>query len=164
MESEPGPAPLDKRDPLAWAIELATAAARAGGGPFGAVIVRNGQVLATGTNRVVADCDPTAHAEIVAIRAATAALGSHVLDGATLYSSCEPCPMCAAAIHWARIARVEYAGDRKDAAQAGFDDAVLYRELRLEPPERTVPATRRLAECGREPFEAWDTNPGRTPY
>ncbi len=164
MESElaSGDGPAD--DPLAQAIDLAADSARTGGGPFGAVIVRNGQVLSVGTNHVVSGCDPTAHAEVVAIRRAAESLGTHDLAGAVLYSSCEPCPMCAAAIHWARIERVEFAGDRHDAARAGFDDAVLYRELPLPPSERSVPAVQRLAERGTEPFQAWDDNPGRAAY
>lgn len=168
MKDEPqsnrSPSPETDPDPLARALELACESARSGGGPFGAVIVRDGRVLATGANRVVPDRDPTAHAEVVAIRRAAAAAGSHDLSGAVLYSSCEPCPMCAAAIHWARIERVEFAGDRVDAARAGFDDDVLYRELPLAPQERTVPATRRLADQGNRPFEVWAENADRSPY
>ena len=151
-------------DPLAEAIDLAARSAGEGGGPFGAVLVHGGRVVARGTNRVVLDRDPTAHAEIVAIREAARRLGTHDLSGAVLYSSCEPCPMCVSAIHWARIERIEYAADRHAAARAGFDDELLYRELDLAPTARSVPATRRLAERGEEPFDAWRANPERAPY
>ena len=103
------------------------------GGPFGAVIVKDGRVVAEGVNRVTSDNDPTAHAEVSAIRAACAALGTFSLDGCDIYTSCEPCPMCLAAIHWARIARIFYGNTREDAARIGFDDERIYREIALSP-------------------------------
>lgn len=111
---------------LARAIELATANVAEGGGPFGAVIVRDGEVVAVGQNRVTRDLDPTAHAEVVAIRAACQALGTFSLEGCTLYASCEPCPLCLASSLWSRLDRVVYGADRDDAARGGFDDRAFY--------------------------------------
>jgi tRNA(Arg) A34 adenosine deaminase TadA len=149
---------------LRRALELALLSVEAGGGPFGAVVARAGQVVAEGTNRVVAARDPTAHAELVALRAAAAALGSHDLSGCELYASAEPCPMCAGAAHWSRIDRVFFSASRDDAARAGFDDALLFRELALPPARRAVPAQRALAEEGLAPFEAWRSKGDRVPY
>jgi len=149
---------------LRRAIELALASVEGGGGPFGAVVVRGGRVVAEGTNRVVLGRDPTAHAEVNAIRAAAAALGTHDLAGCELYASAEPCPMCAGAIHWARLDRLYFAAGRDDAARAGFDDAELYRELALPPAQRAVPALRALAAEGLAPFEAWRAKGDRAPY
>jgi guanine deaminase len=146
------------------ALRLALESAGTGGGPFGALVVRDGEIVAAGTNRVVADGDPTAHAEVVAIRAACRRLGTHRLDGCWIYASCEPCPMCFAAISWARVSRVLYAGTRDDAAAAGFDDALLYAELARPPGERIVPAVRLLGEEGRGPLAAWAAKGDRRPY
>ena len=156
-------------DPLATrhmrrALALACDSVAAGGGPFGAVVARGADPVAEGTNRVTEMLDPTAHAEITAIRRACAALGRFDLRGLTLYSSCEPCPMCLAAIHWARLDAVRFAGSREDAAAAGFDDALLYREVALPPERRSVPARRLLAAEGRRPFDAWMARPDRVPY
>jgi guanine deaminase len=137
---------------LERAIQLAVTSAQTGGGPFGAVLVRGGQILAEGSNAVVRSADPTAHAEIVAIRAACATLGSHELLGCVLYSSCEPCPMCLGAIHWARLSRLVFAADRDDAARAGFDDERLYREVSRPAADRFLP------------FEAWGRQEDRIPY
>lgn len=125
-------------------LERAVALAREGmtaskGGPFGCVVVKDGQVLAEGYNRVTSDQDPTAHAEIVAIREACRRLGSFQLEGCTLFASCEPCPMCLGAIYWARPAAVYYAGTRDDAARAGFDDAFIYEEIDTTGAERSIP-------------------------
>lgn len=146
------------------ALALACDSVAAGGGPFGAVIARGDEVVAEGTNRVTPELDPTAHAEITAIRRACAALGRFELRGLTLYSSCEPCPMCLAAIHWARLDAVRFAGGREEAAAAGFDDALLYREVALPPERRSVPASRLLPEEGQRPFTAWAAKPDRTSY
>lgn len=146
------------------ALRLARENVAAGGGPFAALVVRDGVVLAAGANRVVLDGDPTAHAEVVAIREACRRLAALRLDGCEIYASCEPCPMCAGAIAWARPARVFYAGTREDAAAAGFDDARLWTELSLPPARRSIPAERVLAEEGRGPFDAWAAKPDRTPY
>lgn len=149
---------------LRRAIALASESATAGGGPFGAVVVKDGAVVAEGANRVVLDRDPTAHAEVCAIRAASEALGTHELSGCVVYASAEPCPMCAAALHWARVDRVVFAASRTDAAAAGFDDEELYREIALPPAARAVPARQALAAEGRRPFEAWAKNGDRVPY
>ena len=134
------------------------------GGPFGAVVVRDGRVLGEGVNRVTDSADPTAHAEIVAIRAACRTLGTHNLSGATIYTSCEPCPMCLAAVLWARIDRMVYACSRDDAAAAGFDDAWFYRQVALPVDARALPAQRLLAEEGLMAFKAWIDNPDKVPY
>ena len=146
------------------AIALSLDSVRTGGGPFGALIARDGVILAEGSNRVTPDRDPTAHAEIVAIRAACTTLGSFGLQGCEIYTSCEPCPMCLGAIYWARLARIHYANDRTDAAAIGFDDAALYREVAVPPAARTLPMTRLLAAEARAAFEAWAAKPDKTPY
>ena len=146
------------------ALRRARESVAAGGGPFAALVVRDGVVLAAGTNRVVLDGDPTAHAEVVAIREACRRLGTFQLEGCEIYASCEPCPMCAGAIAWARPARVFYAGTRDDAAAAGFDDARLWAELAREPAGWAIPAERLLGDEGRSPFAAWAAKPDRTRY
>jgi len=149
---------------LRQAIALACESVATGGGPFGAVIARGAEVVAIGDNRVTADLDPTAHAEVTAIRRACAALGRFELRGLTLYSSCEPCPMCLASIHWARLDGAYFAGTRWDAAAAGFDDELLYREVALPLEQRTVPTIPLLPEEGKAPFEAWLAKSDRTAY
>jgi tRNA(Arg) A34 adenosine deaminase TadA len=134
------------------------------GGPFGAVIVQGDRIVAEGCNRVTAALDPTAHAEIVAIRTACVALGRFDLRGCDVYTSCEPCPMCLAALYWARVDRVFYANDRVEAARIGFDDALIYREVALPPDLRLIPMTRLLADEAREIFAEWTRKPDRIPY
>lgn len=146
------------------ALRLAAESATAGGGPFGALVVRGAEVLAVGANRVVLDRDPTAHAEVVALRAAAQRLGSHVLAGCEVYTSCEPCPMCLGALVWARVDRVWFSASRHDAAAAGFDDARIYDELTLPFEQRTLPIARLLAAHGREPFDVWLANAARRHY
>ncbi len=147
------------------AIALATENVRElRGGPFGAVIVRDNLLVAEGANQVTATSDPTAHGEIVAIRAAGAALQSFTLAGCTLYSSAEPCPMCLAAIHWARIDRFFYGNSVAVAEQAGFDDAKLYREFTLAPALRSVPAIPLLADEAAASFALWQRSPLRVHY
>ncbi|WP_410620853.1 nucleoside deaminase [Amycolatopsis sp. cmx-8-4] len=149
---------------LAEAIRIAETNVANGGGPFGALIVRDGEIVSTGVNRVTANLDPTAHAEVVAIRAACQALGTFTLDGCVLVSSCEPCPMCLSSALWARVDKVLYAADRDDAARAGFDDRVFY-ELFDRPRETwTVPVTRLSATDGFAPFAAWLDKSDRTDY
>ena len=150
---------------LRRAIELATDNVRLGrGGPFGALVVREGEVLAEGVNQVTSACDPTAHAEVQAIRAACAKLERFDLRGCVLYASCEPCPMCLGAIYWARLDALYYAATRHDAAEAGFDDSLLYDELPKPDAERRLPIACLLKEEGRRPFELWVADSGRVRY
>jgi tRNA(Arg) A34 adenosine deaminase TadA len=125
------------------------------GGPFGAVIARDGEIVAEGRNLVLASRDPTAHAEIVAIREACRRLGSFQLDGCDIYSSCEPCPMCLGAIYWARPRRLFFASSRLDAATAGFDDSFIYEQIVLPIDRRSIPTTQDLREEARGVFDAW---------
>jgi len=149
---------------LERAIALGVANVARGGGPFGAVVAAGERVVAEGANRVTATCDPTAHAEIVAIRAAGNALSRFSLEGFTLYASCEPCPMCLAACYWARLDRVVFAADRFDAQAAGFDDAHLYEELTRPLAERALPLVRGDVADRLAPFAAWRDAVARTPY
>jgi guanine deaminase len=155
----------DKRRFLALAIAEATRGCQAGsGGPFGAVVVKNGQVVAKACNAVVAHNDPTAHAEVQAIRAACTALSTFQLDGCELYASCEPCPMCLGAILWARPRAVYFAATRDDAAQAGFDDAAFYRWLGGDKSASPVRHEQVACEGANEPFAAYAAVPGRVRY
>lgn len=150
---------------LRRAIALAVENVRAGkGGPFGAVIVRDGVIVGEGANSVTKTLDPTAHGEVNAIRAACQRLGSFSLAGCEIYTSCEPCPMCLAAIYWARIERIYYGASQQDAAAVGFDDAFLYDELRRKQQERTIAAVQLLSEESLEPFATWRILPGRVEY
>lgn len=146
------------------AIRLASANVDNGGGPFGAVIARGGEIIATGVNRVTANCDPTAHAEVSAIRAAAQKLGTFNLSGCEIYSSCEPCPMCLGAIYWARLDRLFYGNTKADAARIGFDDAFIYKELALPLSERTLRAEQLLGKEAIATFEAWEQKTDKTPY
>ncbi|GHD43325.1 tRNA-specific adenosine deaminase [Thalassobaculum fulvum] len=150
---------------LRRAIELSRGnAVSAEGGPFGAVVVRDGEIVGEGVNRVTTDQDPTAHAEMVAIREACARLGTHDLSGAVVYTSCEPCPMCLTAILWARIDRMVYANTRADAAEIGFDDAWFYEQVALPIGERALPAVNLLRDEARAVFRQWYENPDKNPY
>lgn len=150
---------------LRRAIALATAnVASNAGGPFAALIVRNGQVIAEGVNTVTVTNDPTAHGEVNAIRAACKALATFTLAGCELYTSCEPCPMCLAAAHWARLDAVYYGAGAADAARAGFDDAFLYEEFRKAPAERTLPVTQLLADEAWASFAAWIASSSKVDY
>jgi tRNA(Arg) A34 adenosine deaminase TadA len=150
---------------LRRALQLALDNASSGhGGPFGAVIAVGEQIVAEGVNRVTDEVDPTAHAEVSAIREACRKLGRFSLDGCTIYSSCEPCPMCLSAIYWARLDALYFAADRHDAARAGFDDSLLYEQIPLEPGLRKLPTTRLLPGEGDAAFAAWLRSPGRVPY
>src|ERR1700740_1369986 len=147
------------------AIALALENVRSGrGGPFGALVVKNGRVMAKGTNRVTSTKDPTAHAEIVAIREACRKLGDFQLKGCDLYTTCEPCPMCLGAIYWARPARVFYASVAADAADAGFDDAFIYEEMSKQPAARRIPMTKLLGEEALKVFAEWKRKPEKVPY
>ena len=149
---------------LARSIELATANVAEGGGPFGAVIVRDGVKLAEGQNRVTLDNDPTAHAEVVAIRRACTAIGDFSLAGATLYTSCEPCPLCLSAALWARVDRVVFAADRDDAARGGFDDREFYELFARDRATWPVTIEAVRPHDATAPFEAWLANEARTEY
>jgi guanine deaminase len=156
---------MTREELMREALRLALENARSGrGGPFAAVVARDGDVVATGANRVVATNDPTAHAEVVAIREACRRLGTFRLAGCEIYSSCEPCPMCLGAIAWARPARLFYAATRDDAAAAGFDDARFHGEAALPPGARSVPAEPLLREEAGAAFRAWAARPDRVPY
>lgn len=147
------------------AVALSAEKMRAGhGGPFGAVIVRNGEIIAEGFNQVTSTNDPTAHAEVVAIRRACAHLGSFSLEGCEIYTSCEPCPMCLSAIYWARIDAIYFANTRGDAADIGFDDDFLYREIPKAIAERYVPTRQLLLDEARDVFEEWRNKPDKVSY
>ena len=134
------------------------------GGPFGAVIVKDGKIIAKGANEVTSTNDPTAHAEIVAIRKACKILGTFQLDGCEIYTSCEPCPMCMGAIYWARPKKVFFAGNRKDAEEAGFDDSHIYSELSLPLDSRKIPTEQIMAEEAQEIFEEWLNDEKKVKY
>lgn len=147
------------------AIELAaTGAAGNFGGPFGAVIVRDGERIAEGFNRVLADRDPTAHGEVVAIRAACRAIDSHVLAGCTLYTSCEPCPMCLAAIYWSRIDRLVFACGHQQAADIGFDDSFLYQQIPLPASKRELTSLQMLERDAADVMRQWAQRSDRQMY
>lgn len=150
---------------LRRALKLASDNARSGtGGPFGAVIAACDEIVAEGVNRVTSELDPTAHAEVCAIREACRKLGRFSLQGCILYSSCEPCPMCLSAIYWARIGHIYYANDRHDAASIGFRDDFLYHEIPLPLDQRSIPTERLLAAEGRAAFDEWDQKPDKVQY
>jgi len=152
-------------DLMRRAVALSAEKMRAGfGGPFGAVVARNGRIVAEGYNQVTANYDPTAHAEVMAIREACRELGSFSLQGCEMYTSCEPCPMCLGAIYWARLDRVYYANTRADAAAIGFDDAHIYRELDKPIDGRTVPFIRIDSDEARRIFQEWLEKPDKIPY
>lgn len=146
------------------AIELSIENVAAGGGPFGAVIARNGEIIATGVNRVTSNCDPTAHAEVSAIRAAAKALGTFDLSGCEIYTSCEPCPMCLGAIYWAHLDRMYYGNNKQDAAAIGFDDAFIYEELDLKPEDRRLQSQVLLPEEAIQAFKDWQQKENKVEY
>jgi len=150
---------------LRQAIALATQnVARGAGGPFGAVIVREGMIIGEGANSVTTTNDPTAHAEINAIRAAAQALGTFTLAGCELYTSCEPCPMCLAAAYWAHVDFIYYGACAADAARAGFDDAFLYEELRKATKDRKIRSMQFLGDEAWASFAAWIASPNKIKY
>ncbi len=146
------------------AIELATQNVTENGGPFGAVIVKNGEIIAEGVNRVSASNDPTAHAEVQAIREACRKLNTFELKGCEIYTSCEPCPMCFSAIYWARLDCVYFAASHSDAAKAGFDDAFIYDEIKLKIEERKVRFIELMHEKRIAPFDEWKKFEGKVDY
>jgi guanine deaminase len=149
---------------LSRAIEIATAGIENGGGPFGAVIVKDGKIISECYNRVALNNDPTAHAEILAIREAAETTGSFNLSECTLYTSCEPCPMCLGAIYWSGIRKVVYASDRNDAEKTGFSDKMIYDEINLDPSERMISFIR-LEDAGADDlFRKWENTDNKIPY
>lgn len=145
-------------------IVLSVDNVRNGGGPFGAVITRNGEVVATGVNRVTANNDPTAHAEVSAIRNAAEALGTFDLSDCEIYTSCEPCPMCLGAIYWARLKKVYFANNKTDAKNIGFDDSFIYDELALPRQERKLASEILLHDEAMEAFRLWDRKEDKIEY
>lgn len=147
------------------AIELAMQSVQKnGGGPFGCVVVRNGVVIGEGRNLVTSTNDPTAHAEVVAIRNACLNIGAFQLENCSIYTSCEPCPMCLGAIYWSRPEKIFIGCTRKDAAAFGFDDAFIYDEIGLDPAKRSIPAIELLNDEAIECFKAWETSPDKVEY
>jgi guanine deaminase len=150
---------------MARAIALSIENVSSGrGGPFGCVVVRNGKIIAEGSNRVTSTNDPTAHAEIVAIREACGKLGSFQLDDCEIYSSCEPCPMCLGAIYWARPTRLYFASTAEDAARAGFDDRFIYEQLEVAYAERSIPMTQMMRHEAQQAFTLWSESNKRVDY
>lgn len=155
---------MTKEDLMRKAIALSIENVAAGGGPFGAVIARNGEIIATGVNRVTSNCDPTAHAEVSAIRAAAKALGTFDLSGCEIYTSCEPCPMCLGAIYWAHLDRIYYGNTKHDAAAIGFDDAFIYEELDLKLEDRKLPSEHLLGNEAIKAFQNWEQKDDKICY
>lgn len=150
---------------MARAIQLSIEGVHSGcGGPFGAVVVRDGKIVAEGMNQVTSTNDPTAHAEVLAIRQACAKLGVFELKDCELYTSCEPCPMCIGAIYWARFSRVYFANTAEDAAKIGFDDSFIYSELKRPRSRRRIPTIQMMREEALAGFRAWADRPDKTPY
>jgi guanine deaminase len=161
----PGTVALMSQEFMRRAIALAIENVRTRrGGPFAALVVKDGRAIAEATNRVTSSNDPTAHAEVVAIREACRALCDFQLTGCDLYTTCEPCPMCQGAIYWARPARVFYACTAADAAAAGFDDAFIYDELKQPPTARRIPMTQLLRDESLAAFDAWRKQENKKPY
>lgn len=155
---------MDKEDFMRKAIAIAKESVSNGGGPFGAVIVCDGKIIARGSNSVTLLNDPTAHAEVIAIREACRKKGVFKLEGCELYTSCEPCPMCLAAAYWAGIAAIYYGCTRADAAGAGFDDEFIYGQIALDPAARTIPAVSLLGSEACEAFRMWQENEDKVRY
>ncbi|HBR70854.1 TPA: tRNA-specific adenosine deaminase [Candidatus Dependentiae bacterium] len=149
---------------LIEALILASDSIKSNGGPFGALVVKDDQIIATGTNEVVKTNDPTAHAEMVAIRRSCQELNTYQLNGCTLYSSCEPCPMCLSAVYWARIDVLFFALSREDAAAIGFDDAFIYKEIALRPEARSLKMEHVLIPQAKDVFELWQSKSDKVMY
>jgi tRNA(Arg) A34 adenosine deaminase TadA len=155
---------MNEENFLKEAVSMAAQNVKNGGGPFGAVIVKDGKIIGRGINRVTETNDPTAHAEVTAIRDACKNLDDFRLDGAVIYTSCEPCPMCLGAIYWARIDKIVFAADKNDAAKAGFDDSFIYDEFALTHEKRAIPLKRLPLKNANLPFETWIKHEGKTNY
>lgn len=155
---------MNQKELMRRAIALSEESVLKGGGPFGAVIVRGNEIIAEASNSVTIDNDPTAHAEVNAIRKATKKLGTFNLTGCDIYTSCEPCPMCLGAIYWARLDRIFYANNRKDAARIGFDDDFIYQEIALTPEHRHKLMLLLLPEEAHKAFDMWDEREVKAEY
>ena len=155
---------MDKRELMKRAIELSIGRVNGGGGPFGAIIAREGEIIAEASNSVTIDNDPTAHAEVNAIRRAARKLGSFDLSGCEIYTSCEPCPMCLGAIYWSHIDKIYYANTRKDAAEIGFDDDFIYQEIALPLEKRRKPIEEFMRSEDLEAIKLWKAKDDRTEY
>jgi len=149
---------------MSKAIELSIDNVVRGGGPFAALVVKDGEIIASGVNQVTATNDPTAHAEIVAIREACQKLKNFQLDSCDIYTTCEPCPMCLGAIYWARPARVFFANTREDAKRIGFDDEFIYEQVALPIGERSIPFIPLMREAALEAFRLWERKADKAPY
>ena len=155
---------ISKNKFMLRAIELSISSANGTGGPFGCVIVKDDKIIAEGSNKVTFSNDPTAHAEIVAIREACKKLNAFNLSGCDLYASCEPCPMCLSAIYWARIDKVYYANTRSDAHKIDFSDALIYEELNKSIKERKIPMHQMMRDEALKVFELWDKKEDKVKY
>ena len=150
---------------MARAIQLSLQNVRSGhGGPFGAVVVKNGAIIGEGTNQVTSTNDPTAHAEVLAIREACKRLGNFSLQGCEIYASCEPCPMCLGAIYWARLDRIYFANAAEDASKIGFDDSLIYREITQSCSQRKIPMIQFMRDEAMAAFRAWESKPDKITY
>lgn len=152
------------REFMQMAIDLSVENVKNGGGPFGAVIVKDGEVLATGCNRVTSNNDPTAHAEVTAIRVACQKVQNFKLDGCTIYTSCEPCPMCLSAIYWSGISRIYYGNTKEDAEKIDFSDKFIYEEFAKKPSERVIPISMMMREEALAAFKAWTEKEDKIEY
>ena len=155
---------MTKEELMRRAIKLSEQSVRSGGGPFGAVIAKDGNIIAEGNNRVTLNIDPTAHAEVSAIRNACQQSKTFDLSGCEIYTSCEPCPMCLGAIYWAHIDKIYYGCDRKDARNIGFDDDFIYDEIPLKPEDRKKPSEELLRNEALNAFYVWDNKADKTKY
>jgi guanine deaminase len=154
-----------RKQVMAEVLRMATENVIAGrGGPFAAIVTRGNEIIARGTNLVTSTNDPTAHAEVTAIRLACTAVGGFQLIGCEIYTSCEPCPMCLGAIYWSRLDRIYFAATREDAAASGFDDAAIYQEVSSPLDRRVIPIINMMREEGREPMRVWNSMAEKTPY
>lgn len=155
---------MEKKDFMMRAIKLSIESVKNGGGPFGAVIVKDGMIIAEASNSVTIDHDPTAHAEVNAIRKATSRLHTFDLSGCEIYTSCEPCPMCLGAIYWAHIDKIYYANDRKDAAEIGFDDDFIYEEFSVPVAQRKKPMEPFMRDEAHKAFRLWSEKSDKVEY
>lgn len=155
---------MTKKELMLRAIELSEESVRNGGGPFGALIAKNGEIIAEGSNKVTINNDPTAHAEVCAIRNACEKLNTFELTDCEIYTSCEPCPMCLGAIYWAHLAKIYYGNNRKDASEIGFDDDFIYKELAIEPKYRKKPSEILLHKEASNAFRMWALKDDKIEY